>query len=114
VPEHVTDFILDLVRFTRPDEPGAPDFVKELVAWGAGPRACQNLVLAGKVRAVLRGRFHVTIDDVEALARPIMRHRIVTNFNAEADGVKSDDVVRLILEAVRHEGGSRALDAVTR
>ena len=109
VPDHVTDFILDLVRFTRPDEPGAPDFVKELVAWGAGPRACQNLVLAGKVRAVLRGRFHVTIDDVEALARPIMRHRIVPTFNAEADGVTVDEIVTRILKMVPRGEAARPL-----
>ena len=109
VPEHVTDFILDLVRFTRPDEPGAPDFVKELVAWGAGPRACQNLVLAGKVRAVLRGRFHVTIDDVEALARPIMRHRIVPTFNAEADGISVDEIVSRILKVVPRGEAKRSL-----
>ena len=109
VPEHVTDFILDLVRFTRPDEPGAPAFVKELVAWGAGPRACQNLVLAGKVRAVLRGRFHVTIDDVEALARPIMRHRIVPTFNAEADGISVDEIVSRILKVVPRGEAKRSL-----
>ena len=109
VPEHVTDFILDLVRFTRPDEPGAPSFVKDLVAWGAGPRACQNLVLAGKVRALLRGRFHVTIDDVEALARPIMRHRIVPTFNAEADGISVDEIITRILKVVPRGEAKRAL-----
>ena len=109
VPEHVTDFILDLVRFTRPDEPGAPSFVKDLVAWGAGPRACQNLVLAGKVRALLRGRFHVTIDDVEALARPIMRHRIVPTFNAEADVISVDEIITRILKVVPRGEAKRAL-----
>ena len=109
VPDHVTDFILDLVRFTRPDEPGAPAFVKDLVAWGAGPRACQNLVLAGKVRAVLRGRFHVTIDDVEALARPIMRHRIVPTFNAEADGISVDEIISRILKVVPRGEAKRSL-----
>lgn len=109
VPDHVTDFILDLVRFTRPDEPGAPAFVKDLIAWGAGPRACQNLVLAGKVRAVLRGRFHVTIDDVEALARPIMRHRIVPTFNAEADGISVDEIITRILKVVPRGEAKRSL-----
>jgi MoxR-like ATPase len=100
VPDHVMDFVLDAVRFTRPHEPGAPAFVKDLIEWGAGPRACQNLVLAGKVRAVLRGRFHVTIDDIEALAHAVLRHRIVPTFNAEAEGLKPDDIIGRILKAV--------------
>jgi MoxR-like ATPase len=82
VPDHVMDFVLDLVRFTRPNNPDAPAWVKELIDWGAGPRACQNIVLAAKVRAVLRGRFHVTDDDIEALALPVLRHRVVPTFNA--------------------------------
>ncbi len=104
VPDHVIDFILDLVRFTRPNEPEAPEFVKDLIAWGAGPRACQNLVLAGKVRAVLKGRFHVTIDDVIAMALPIMRHRVVPTFNAEAEGISVDDIItRIIAKVPRSE-----------
>ena len=106
VPDHVMDFVLDLVRFTRPANPDAPAWVKDLIEWGAGPRACQNLVLAGKVRAVLHGRFHVTIDDIVALAPPVMRHRIVPTFNAEAEGVKVDDIVERIIAAVpRGEAG---------
>jgi MoxR-like ATPase len=100
VPEHVMDFVLDLVRYTRPNNPESPAFVKELVDWGAGPRACQNLVLTAKVRAILRGRFHVTIDDVAALAHPVLRHRIVPTFNAEAEGIKVDDIITRILAAV--------------
>ncbi len=100
VPDHVMDFVLDLVRFTRPDNATAPAFIKELVEWGAGPRACQNLVLAAKVRAVLRGRFHVTDDDIAALALPVLRHRIVPTFNAEAEGVKVDDIISRIVDAV--------------
>jgi len=100
VPDHVMDFVLDLVRVTRPDAPDSPAFVKELISWGAGPRACQNLVLAGKVRAVLRGRFHVTIDDIEALALPVLRHRVVPTFNAEAEGVTVDEIVRRILKTI--------------
>src|SRR5262249_8357669 len=98
--DHVMDFVLDLVRYTRPKTDEAPDFVKDLVDWGAGPRACQNLVLGGKVRAVLQGRFHVTIDDIEALARPVLRHRIVATFNAEAEGISTDDIIGKILKAV--------------
>ncbi len=109
VPEHVMDFVLDLVRFTRPKSTDAPAFVKELIEWGAGPRACQNLVLAGKVRAVLRGRFHVTIDDIEALAPPILRHRIVATFNAEAEGINVDDIVARILKIVPRGEAKRTL-----
>lgn len=109
VPDHVTDFILDLVRFTRPNEKEAPGFIKDLIAWGAGPRACQNLVLAGKVRAVLKGRFHVTIDDVEAVALPIMRHRVVPTFNAEAEGITVDDIIRRIMKTIPRGEAKRAL-----
>ena len=109
VPDHVMDFVLDLVRYSRPDEPGVPAFVKELVEWGAGPRACQNLVLGGKVRAVLQGRFHVTIDDIEALALPVLRHRIVETFNAAAEGITVDDVIRRLLKAVPRGEAKQAL-----
>lgn len=100
VPDHVMDFVLDLVRFTRPNNPDAPSFVRDLVDWGAGPRACQNLVLAAKVRALLRGRFHVTDDDVIALAHPVLRHRVVPTFNAEAEGIRIDDIITRIVQAV--------------
>ena len=93
------DFVLDVVRKTRPKDPGVPAFVKELVEWGAGPRACQQWVLGGKVRAVLQGRFHVTLDDAEVLARPVLRHRIVPTFNAEAEGITVEDIIRKVLEA---------------
>ena len=94
------DFVLDLVRCTRPDEAESLAEVKELIEWGAGPRACQYLVLAGKVRAVLQGRFHVTVEDIEALAHPILRHRIVPTFNAEAEGIDVDHIIDRILKAV--------------
>ena len=99
VPDHVMDFVLDAVRKTRPKDPGAPTFVKELVEWGAGPRACQQWILGGKVRAVLQGRFHVTLDDIDVLAAPILRHRIVPTFNAEAEGVTVDDIVKKVVDA---------------
>jgi MoxR-like ATPase len=115
VAEHVVRHAIHIVRATRVREEGqALKVCRDYLAWGAGPRASQFLVLAAKAKALLEGATHATVDHVHAVALPIMRHRIVTNFNAEADGVKGDDVVRLILEAVRHEGGSRALDAVTR
>jgi len=109
VPDHVMDFVLDLVRYTRPSNPDAPAFIKELIEWGAGPRACQNLVLAAKVRAVLRGRFHVTLDDIEALALPVLRHRVVATFNAEAEGIKVDDIIARILKVVPRGEAKRVL-----
>ncbi len=109
VPDHVVDFVLDLVRRCRPGEAEAFPFVKELVDWGPGPRACQHLVLAGKVRAILQGRFHVTIDDVEALALPVLRHRIVPTFNAEAEGITVDDIILRVLKAVPRGTAKRVL-----
>lgn len=100
VPDHVVDFVLDLVRQCRPDEEEAQPFVKELLEWGPGPRACQMLILSGKVRALLKGRVHVTIDDIEALAPPILRHRLVPTFNAEAEGISVDDIISRILESI--------------
>ncbi len=109
VPEHVMDFVLDVVRKTRPKDPGVPPFVKELVEWGAGPRACQQWVLGGKVRALLKGRFHVTLDDLLALALPVLRHRIVPTFNAEAEGVSVDEIVRKVLDATPRGDPKRIL-----
>ena len=109
VPDHVMDFVLDLVRYTRPANPDAPAWVKDLIEWGAGPRACQNLVLTAKVRAVLRGRFHVTDDDIAALALPVLRHRVVPTFNAEAEGIKVDDIIARIIKAVPRGEAKRAL-----
>ncbi|MEQ9406920.1 MAG: MoxR family ATPase [Fuerstiella sp.] len=100
LPEHVKGFVLDLVRSARPDDESAAPWVRELIDWGPGPRACQQLVLASKARALLHGRYHVTRDDVEALAFPVLRHRIVPTFNAEAEGVTVDDLVRRLLQAV--------------
>ncbi|MEX2215650.1 MAG: MoxR family ATPase [Phycisphaeraceae bacterium] len=100
VPDHVVDFVLDMVRRCRPNEAEAFPFVKELVDWGPGPRACQHLVMAAKVRALLKGRYHVTLDDIDALALPVLRHRIVPTFNAEAEGITVDDIIGKVLKAV--------------
>ena len=97
LPEHVKNLVLDLVRSARPKVEATAPWVGELIEWGPGPRACQQLVLASKARALLRGRHHVTRDDVEALAAPVLRHRIVPTFNAEAEGVSVDDVIRRLL-----------------
>jgi len=100
VPPHVVDFVLELVRRSRPDNAEAFSFAKDLIEWGAGPRACQNLILGAKVRALLHGRYHATVDDVEALAHPILRHRIVPTFNAESEGITVDMMVDQMLAAM--------------
>src|SRR5439155_693953 len=100
VADHVFAYVADLVRATRPREPGIPKFVPELVAWGAGPRASQYLILGGKARAILHGRLHVTTDDIRAIAFPVLRHRLVTTFNADAEGVTTDDIVKRLIEAI--------------
>jgi len=99
--DHVVRYAVDLVRATRPKEPGAPDFVKDYVAWGAGPRASQYLVLGAKSRAVLDGRVAASEEDVRALARRVLVHRVIANFRAESDGVSSRDVVDRLLEKVK-------------
>ena len=102
--DHVVEYAADLVRATRPKTPEAPEFVKELVSWGAGPRAGMALVTAAKARAVLNGRAYATTADVKWAALPVMRHRIATTFNAEAAGVTTDDVVKRLLDHVQgHE-----------
>ncbi len=100
VGDHVIEFASKLVRATRPKDASAPDFVKEMVGWGAGPRAGISLITAAKAHAVLRGRFHATTGDVAAVAAPVMRHRVITTFNAEAAGVSSDDVIKKLLQTI--------------
>jgi MoxR-like ATPase len=98
--QHMVDYAVDLARATRPKEPPSPDFVKNWLAWGAGPRAAQYLVLGAKARAILHGRFAVSAEDVRALAYPVLRHRIFTNFNADAEGIGVDQVIEKILATV--------------
>ncbi|MCH5377343.1 MAG: MoxR family ATPase, partial [Planctomycetes bacterium] len=98
VTDHVIRYSLSLVRQTRLGYPGIPEFVQEMVAWGAGPRAVQFLILGGKARALLNGRTHVSTDDIQALAKPVLRHRLLVNFAAESDGVTSDSIVERLLE----------------
>ncbi|QEG38858.1 AAA family ATPase [Roseimaritima ulvae] len=100
LPDHVKDFVLNLVRAVRPKDPDVKPWVKEYVEWGPGPRACQQLVLGSKARALLHGRHHVTLDDVEALAHPVLRHRIVPTFSAEAEGIGVDDLVSRLLKEI--------------
>jgi MoxR-like ATPase len=105
VADHVIRYALGLVRRTRVGKGDVPGFVREYVNWGAGPRASQYLILGAKARAVLHGRFHAAVEDVRAVAFPVLRHRILTNFNAEAEGVKTDEIIRRLLDAVPLDGG---------
>ncbi|MHC5020135.1 MAG: AAA family ATPase [Planctomycetota bacterium] len=100
VPEPVAKHALELVRATRPDAPNAPDFVPRLVSWGAGPRAAQWLLQGGRAAALLDGRTSVREEDVRALVHPVLRHRIIPNFRAEAESVREDDLLDLLLEAL--------------
>jgi len=98
VGDHVIDFAARIARATRPNEGEAPDFVKEMVGWGAGPRAGISLITAAKAHAVLKGRFHASTGDVAAVAKPVLRHRVLTTFNAEAAGVTSDQIIDRLLK----------------
>ncbi len=98
--DHTVRYAMRLVRSTRVDRGEMPEIVRDYVSWGAGPRASQYLVLAGKARALLRGRYCVSSEDIRAVARPVLRHRILTNFNAEAEGVCSDDIIARLIEAL--------------
>ena len=98
VADHVVAYASQIARASRPKTEDAPDFVREMVAWGAGPRAGIYLILAAKARAILQGRYHTTTADVRAVALPVLRHRILTTFNAEAAGVTSDDIVNRLVE----------------
>ncbi len=100
VAEHVYEYAERLVRVTRPKTPEALDFCKKWLTWGAGPRAGLNLILAAKARAMLRGQYHVSCEDVATVALPVFRHRIITNFAAQSEAVTPDDITRKILEAV--------------
>src|SRR5260370_3683642 len=97
VAEHIFDYAADLVRATRPKEPGAPNFIPELISWGAGPRACQYLILGGKARALLNGRLHVTTAALMAVAYPVLRHRLVTTFHAAPEGGTTADAIRKLI-----------------
>jgi MoxR-like ATPase len=97
VGDHVIRYALALVRQTRVHEAGVPDFIEEQLSWGAGPRAVQFLILGAKARALVQGRTHVTCDDVKALAKPVLRHRLVLSFTAESEGVVPDDLIERLL-----------------
>ena len=101
VSDHVIDYAVSLVRATRPGEKDSPEFINNYLTWGSGPRAAQNLVLGAKARALLRGRLNVSCDDIRQMAKPVLRHRIITNFNADAEGIDADAVVDKLIAAVK-------------
>jgi MoxR-like ATPase len=98
--DHVIRYAMQFARLTRREKGNVPDFITKYVSWGAGPRASQYLILGAKARAMLKGRAYVSTEDVRAVAAPVLRHRIVTNFNAEAEGVNSDEIVRRLAELI--------------
>ena len=104
VSDHVVDYAVSLARATRPREAGTPDFINNWLTWGAGPRAAQYLVLGAKARAITRGRLNVSAEDIRAMAKPVLRHRLITNFNADAEGIDSDAIVEKLLETVKEPG----------
>ena len=111
VSPHLIRYALSLVRQTRVGEPGVPDFVGDQLAWGAGPRAVQFMILGAKARALLHGRTHVTVDDLQVLAKPVLRHRLVLSFTAESEGVTADAVVDRILEVTPTQEDELTADA---
>ncbi|HEX4086181.1 MAG TPA: AAA family ATPase [Chthoniobacteraceae bacterium] len=98
VPDHIYDFVVDLVRRSRPGSENAPEWIRNLVTWGAGPRAVQYLILGAKARAALQGSYLVRIEDIEALAEPVLVHRILTSFHAESEGITSREIIKRLLE----------------
>ena len=100
VSESVLRYAIKLVRMTRPDSGEAPDFVREYVEYGGSVRAAQYLILGGKARALTRGRFNVSFDDVKHLAQPVLRHRVLTNFQADSEKITSDQLIGRLLEQV--------------
>jgi MoxR-like ATPase len=98
VPDSVLDFAVELVSKTRPNTAIAPDYINKFMSWGAGPRASQYLILGGKARALSQGRYHVTEEDIKALAIPVLRHRIVNNYAAEAEGFTTVKLINMLLD----------------
>jgi MoxR-like ATPase len=101
ISDYVVKYVARLVRATRPADPQTPAFVKELIDWGAGPRAGQNLILGGKAMAAMDGRFSVSLDDIRKVAVPVLRHRISTNFQAQAEGMTADSLIQRLVAEIR-------------
>jgi MoxR-like ATPase len=112
--DYIIRYAMKFARWTRPLEPYAPQFIKDYVEWGAGPRASQFLILAGKARAALHGRYYVSTEDIRQVAHPVLRHRIITNFNAEAEGVRSDQVVDWLIRDIPREDESPLDESMNR
>ena len=104
VPEHIYEFAVDLARSTRPKSDAAPDWLKPLVAWGAGPRAVQYLILGAKARAALSGSYMARLEDVTAVANPVLSHRVITSFAAESENITSQDIVERLVEELSEQG----------
>ena len=103
VPDHIYDYAVEIVRRTRPDTPDAPEWIKEFVGWGAGPRAVQYLILGCKARAALRGTYMASLEDIEAVASAVLSHRVLTNFAAESQGMTSKKIVARLVEEMRDD-----------
>ena len=99
--DHVVEFAVKLARATRPQDSLSSSYIKQFVNWGAGPRGAQALILGAKARAVLEGRTTVAEDDVRAIATPVLRHRVLVNFNAEAEGLNSEKIIGRLLEEIK-------------
>ena len=98
VADNVVEYAVKLISATRPNSENTPNFINESISWGAGPRASQFLILGSKAKAILEGRPTPNIDDINSLAIPILRHRVLTNFNAETQGLKDEDLISQLLE----------------
>ncbi|RYD29793.1 MAG: AAA family ATPase, partial [Verrucomicrobiaceae bacterium] len=103
VPEHLYEYAVNIVRRTRPNQPESPQWLKDTVGWGAGPRAVQYLILGAKSRAALRGSYMASLEDLEAVASPVLTHRVITNFSAESQGMTSKKIVQRLIAEMREE-----------
>ena len=101
VPEHLYEYAVNIVRKTRPHQPESPQWIKDSVGWGAGPRAVQYLILGAKSRAALRGAYMASLEDIEAVASPVLSHRVITNFSAESQGMTSKKIVERLIKEMR-------------
>jgi MoxR-like ATPase len=103
VADYVINYAVKLVKATRPTDESAPGFIKDWMSWGAGPRASQFLILGGKARALINGRFAVTTEDVRSLAHPVLKHRIILNYRAEAEGITASNIIDRLLDEIKEE-----------
>ena len=111
ISEHVIKYAMQFARLTRLNNPQTPDEIKRLLAWGAGPRASQYLILGAKARAVLHGRYYVSGDDIRAVVHPVLRHRIIPNFSAEAEGITSDVIIDKLIQMIPRAEAESLTDA---